>query len=75
MSNSNKKYEDMAEHKKNNRPEKKPKMDATTIATGKRLLKICNGQLQIPVYPCVHLYLAECSCFYLGISVSEISTG
>ncbi len=30
----------MAEHtKKNNRPEKKPKMDATTIATGKRLLK------------------------------------
>ena len=30
MSNSN---------KKNNRPEKKPKMDATTIATGKRLLK------------------------------------
>ena len=39
MSNSNKKYEDMAEHKKNNRPEKKPKMDATTIATGKRLLK------------------------------------
>ena len=39
MSNSNKKYEDMAEHTKNNRPEKKPKMDATTIATGKRLLK------------------------------------
>ena len=39
MSNSNKKYEDMTEHKKNNRPEKKPKMDATTIATGKRLLK------------------------------------
>ncbi len=38
MSNSNKKYEDMAEHTKN-RPEKKPKMDATTIATGKRLLK------------------------------------
>ena len=30
MSNSN---------KKNNRPEKKPKMDATTIATEKRLLK------------------------------------
>ena len=39
MSNSNKKYEDMAEHTQNNRPEKKPKMDATTIATGKRLLK------------------------------------
>ena len=75
MSNSNKKYEDMAEHTKNNRPEKKPKMDATTIATGKRLLKYVMDMLQIPIYPCVHLHPSECSCFYLGISVSEISAG
>ena len=33
MSNSNKKYEDMAEHTKNNKPEKKPKMDKKVQTT------------------------------------------
>ena len=75
MSNSNKKYEDMAEHTKNNRPEKKPKMDATTIATGKRLLKYVMDSYKYRFILVFNLYPSECGCFYLGISVPEISAG
>lgn len=52
MSNSNKKYEDMAEHTKNNRPEKKPKNGCHNNRHRKTASEICNGQLQIPIYPC-----------------------
>ena len=43
MSNSNKKYEDMAEHTKNNRPEKKLRMAATTYCYWKTSPQIYYG--------------------------------
>ena len=58
-----------------NKTTKKPgkRLSAENIATGKRLLKYIMEPVQVPFYHGIHLYPSECSCFYLGISVSEIS--
>ena len=59
MSNSNKKYEDMAEHTKNNRPEKKLKMDADNILllenVSSNILWTCYKYRFILVFICILL--------------------
>ena len=45
-------------------------MNKTTKKPGKRL-----SAVQVPFYHGIHLHPSECGCFYLGISVPEISAG